>query len=62
MERDMSGESKQVPFFTSIPLDALVEIQGVQPVHNLDQISSLWPVDDDPDRMLAHILDERSAR
>jgi hypothetical protein len=51
-----------VPFWTSLPLEELVELQGVQPADDLDQISALWPADDDPDRMLAHILDERSAR
>ena len=49
-------------FWTSLSLKELAELQGVQPADDLDQISALWPVDDDPDRMLAHILEERSAR
>jgi hypothetical protein len=61
-ESALSGEAERVPFWTSLPLEELAELQGVQPADDLDQISALWPVDDDPDRMLAHILDERSAR
>jgi hypothetical protein len=50
------------PFWTSFPLEELAELQGIQPADDLDQISALWPVDDDPERMLVHILEERSAR
>lgn len=55
-------EAERLPFWVSLPLEELAELQGVQPADDLDQISALWPVDDDPDRMLAHILEERSAR
>jgi hypothetical protein len=61
-ESALGGEAERVPFWTSLPLEELAELQGVQPADDLDQISALWPVDDDPDRMLAHILEERSAR
>jgi hypothetical protein len=61
-ESALSGEVERAPFWTSLPLEELAELQGVQPADDLDQISALWPVDDDPDRMLAHILEERSAR
>ncbi len=53
---------KTTPFWTSLPLEKLAEMQGVQPVGDLDEISALWPVDDDPDQMLAHILEERASR
>jgi len=46
----------------SIPLDQLAELQGVRPVQDPDEVGALWPLDDDPDRMLAHILEERSMR
>ncbi|PZP07330.1 MAG: hypothetical protein DI607_13755 [Sphingomonas hengshuiensis] len=49
-------------FWASMLLEDLAELQGVRPAGDLDQISALWPVDDDPDRMLAHILDGRLAR
>ena len=49
-------------FWTSLSLDQLAELHGVEPVADLHSISALWPADDDPDRMLAHILDERSSR
>lgn len=48
--------------WTSISLERLAALQGIQPVNDLDEISALWPVDDDPDRLFAHILEERSAR
>jgi hypothetical protein len=56
------GAPESLPFWTSLSLEQLVELQGVQPTEDLDSISALWPVDDDPDEMLAHILDERSSR
>jgi hypothetical protein len=61
-ESARGGEAERLPFWTSLPLEELAELQGVQPADDLDQISALWPADDDPDRMLAHILQERSAR
>jgi hypothetical protein len=48
--------------WTVLPLEKLTALQGVQPADDLDQISALWPVDDDPDRLLAHVLAERAAR
>ena len=67
LEEDIQGptggkEAKALPFWTSLPLEDLATLQGVQPAHELDSISALWPADDDPDRLLAHILDERAAR
>jgi len=56
------GEPKDLPFWTSLSLEELAEFQGVQPAEDLDSISALWPVDDDADQMLAHILNERSSR
>ncbi len=61
-ETAMTEELHKVPFWTSLPLEQLAELQGVQPATDLDSIGELWPADDDPDRMFAHILDERSAR
>ena len=40
----------------------LIEQQGLSPVDNLDEISNLWPVDDDPDLLLEHILTDRADR
>lgn len=56
------GAPESLPFWTSLSLEQLVELQGVQPTEDLDGISTLWPVEDDPDEMLAHILHERSSR
>lgn len=50
------------PFWKSLPLDELAEQQGVSAVSDLDEISALWPVDDDPDELLRHVLHERAAR
>lgn len=58
----LPGESDKMPFWTSLSLAELAEIQDVQPAEDLDSISALWPVDDDPDEILAHILQERSSR
>ena len=50
------------PFWKSLSLDELAEQQGVAAVSDLDEISALWPVDDDPDELMRHILHEREAR
>ena len=55
-----AGEAS--PFWESMSLEELAEQQGVAAVDNLDEIAALWPGDDDPDDLLAHILDERRAR
>lgn len=50
------------PFWKSLSLDDLAEQQGVAAVSDLDEISALWPVDDDPDELMQHVLHEREAR
>jgi hypothetical protein len=49
-------------FWTSISLDELARQQVVAPVSNLDEISDLWPADDDPDDLMRFVLSERHAR
>jgi hypothetical protein len=61
-EPSSSGVTESVPFWTSLSLEELAQQQGVEPVSDLDEISDLWPLDDDPDEMLHHILDERRGR
>ena len=43
-------------------LDDLIQQQGVAPVSNLDELSDLWPGDDDPDHLMRYILEERAER
>jgi len=64
LEDEMTAPTTReaAPFWKSLSLDELAEQQGVSPVSNLDEISALWPVDDDPDDLLRHILHERGAR
>ena len=40
----------------------LIDQQGVKPVTDLDELAALWPANDDPDELLAFILDERNER
>jgi hypothetical protein len=49
-------------FWSPVSLDVLADQQGVLPADDLDSVSALWPADDDPDELLAHVLAERSAR
>ncbi len=46
----------------TVLLNDLIEQQHVSPINNLDEISSLWPADDDPDLLLEYMLNERSER
>lgn len=50
------------PFWKSPSLDELIAEQGVTSVADLDELSALWPADDDPDELLEHIQRERAAR
>lgn len=59
-ERAVTAEG--FPFWSSLSLEELAERQQVLPVEDLDEISALWPVDDDPDKLMDHILEDRSAR
>jgi hypothetical protein len=43
-------------------LNDLIEQQHVSPIDNLDEISTLWPADDDPDLLLKYVLNERIER
>lgn len=49
-------------FWRTIPLEELAGQQGVSTACDLDQISALWPADDDPDELLNHVLLERTER
>lgn len=50
------------PFWSLLSLEELAEQQRVLPAEDLDEIGSLWPVEDDPDKLMDHILSDRSAR
>lgn len=43
-------------------LDELIRQQKIVPINDLDEISRLWPADDDPDLLLEFLLKERSGR
>jgi hypothetical protein len=54
--------TKPRPSRKSRSLKDLAKEQGVSPVKDIQEISNLWPVDDDPDELLRFILEERRAR
>jgi hypothetical protein len=43
-------------------LDEMIREQGVSQVSDLDEISDLWPADDDPDGLMHYVLEERKER
>lgn len=43
-------------------LSQLIEQQQVSPINNLDELSRLWPADDDPDLLLEYVINERVER
>ena len=49
-------------FWSSLSLTELAEAQGIAPVDDLEALAALWPSDDDPDELLAHVLADRTAR
>ena len=46
----------------TVLLNDLIDQQHVCPINNLDEISNLWPADDDPDLLLEYLLNERIER
>lgn len=56
------GTFEMSPFCTSLSLDELAKLQGIDIAQEPDVISSLWPADEDPDEMLNHIICERAYR
>ena len=52
-------EDQSADFWKSIPTQELAERQRVSPVNDLDELSALWPADDDPDDLLDFVLAER---
>jgi hypothetical protein len=56
------SDAETAPFWISLSLEELAEQQGVSAIEDLDQISALWPADDDPDQLLDYILAERAER
>ncbi len=61
-DAEMSASGPALAFWTSLSLEELAEQQGVAPASDLDEISSLWPADDDADDLLRHVLHERTVR
>ena len=43
-------------------LQQLIDQQGVKPISDLNELSALWPADDDPDELLAFLATERRER
>ena len=43
-------------------LNDLIEQQHISPINSLDEISKLWPANDDPDLLLEYVLNERNVR
>ena len=63
-ERTPTGteDVEHTAFWHSLTLEELAARQGVTPADDLGAISALWPADDDPDALLAHIAQERHER
>lgn len=59
---ERSEASTSMPFWKSVPIEELAELQGVTPINDLDELAALWPVDDDADQLMSHILAERAER
>lgn len=59
---DKEHRKETISFFKSMTTEELIKMQGVAPVADLDEVSALWPADDDPDELLNFILEERKKR
>ena len=57
-DEEMENDER-ASFWYSLTLEELAARQGVTPADDLEAISALWPTDDDPAALLAHIAQER---
>jgi len=46
----------------TLTLTELIEQQHVSPINDLDEVSDLWPADDDPNLLMEYVLNERIQR
>jgi hypothetical protein len=51
-----------VPFWRTIPLEDLIHEQQIEAADDLDELSALWPGEEDPEALLHFVLDERHER
>ncbi len=56
------GAGKGRSFWQPVSLDELAEEQGVAPPSKPEEVSALWPADDDPDDVLNFVLHDRGGR
>ena len=61
-DEEKTKDRQKVPFWETTPLDELIEQQQVAPVADIDELGALLPADDDPDKFLQHVLEERAMR
>ena len=61
-EMETPSATKATSFWESSSLEELAQQQGISPVSDLDEISALWPADDDADEFMRYILHERAVR
>ena len=62
MSKPVIDQKKMDAEEPSPSLQELIDQQGVSPVEDLDELSDLWPVNDDPDLLLQYILADRAER
>lgn len=56
------ARSPAASFWHSQSLDELAAQQGISAVSDLDEISALWPADDEAEDLLRHVMNERRLR
>ena len=59
---EKSGKQPAAPIAHARSIAGLAAQQGVTPVQDLDTLSALWPVDDDPDALDAFLAKHRDLR
>ena len=62
MSKQDINQNDAVAQVEPLSLDDLIEQQQVFPIYDIDEISSLWPADDDPNLLLDFVLNDRIER
>jgi hypothetical protein len=62
VENIEGGDEEIRSFWKPISLDELIEQQGITPIEDIKEVSSLWPADDDPEELYQFIISERRER
>jgi len=59
LSADKGTQDETISFWEQASIEDLIHRQGVVPISNLDEVSDLWPADDNPNELMKYFEEER---